>query len=571
MKRNTFLINKAFRKYLLASILTVAAAQVASIVDASLVGNIIGPEGLAAVIISKPVLQGIYAISTLFVASVTMMTGMALGKGDREKANSFFTFSLITSFVIGTVISLGGVIWLDDISALLCMSDELRPMANAFMLVTFLSALPMLFMLTLEQFVTIDGSPKLISRAVIIGNIVNVGLNIVFMRYLHMGIAGAAWATFTMYVVCTLIALLHFRKSSTLRLCISRIREYLDLKQMLTLGMPLFLSTVLISVQFTCINNITLKYLGSNALVIVAVCMQLYAFSMIILTGTLRTIQPVGSILRGINDSVGMMMLLKKAYTFMAMGLVVIMAVLCIFPSEICLFLGADSPGSLLIGQSALPVFSLFIVMQALLYNFMPVYQFYGHHRLALLLSVGQTLLPILCFWITAQTDYPWWGFFFGQALTAILLFSCVAITRRKYPDTYPLTLIPRTQYPTLELSFANSMEDEHNALQQIGPWLKEQGINEHVIFSAKIVADELMSNVVRHSEQNNLHTYTDLRLVIEPEHVVLFLTDCGKPFNPIEHKDKGYGLHIVEGVVKEMKYNYQFGQNMIKCLIHNA
>lgn len=40
-------------------------------------------------------------------------------------------------------------------------------------------------------------------------------------------------------------------------------------------------------------------------LIALVVCMQLFAFAMIILTGTLRTIQPIGSILKGLGDDRG--------------------------------------------------------------------------------------------------------------------------------------------------------------------------------------------------------------------------------------------------------------------------
>ena len=93
-ERKPFLINKAFNQYLLASILTVAATQVANIVDAIIVGNLIGKEGLAAVNLSKPLLQAFFAVSCLYVASSTILTGMAIGKGDRKKADKLFSFSV---------------------------------------------------------------------------------------------------------------------------------------------------------------------------------------------------------------------------------------------------------------------------------------------------------------------------------------------------------------------------------------------------------------------------------------------------------------------------------------------
>ena len=182
MQRSSYLIGKAFKNYLAASILTVAATQVASIVDAAIVGNIIGPEGLAAVNLSRPILQTVYAISCLYIASSTMLAGMAIGNGNKAQADKLFTFSLLTSLVIGVLLILVGLLAFDSLSSLLCKSDNLRPLTNDFMFVTILSVLPQLLMYTLHQFVTVDGSPKAVSKAVIVGNVVNLALDLFLIK-----------------------------------------------------------------------------------------------------------------------------------------------------------------------------------------------------------------------------------------------------------------------------------------------------------------------------------------------------------------------------------------------------
>ncbi len=590
MERKGFLINKAFRKYLWASILTVAATQVANIVDGALVGNIIGPEGLSSVIISRPVLQGIFAISCLYVVSSSMIAGMAMGNGDKAKANSQFTLSMVVSVVLGVLISAGGIVFLDPLMELLCKAEELKPMARSFMTVTILSAIPQLLMYTLHQFVTIDGSPNLISRAVIIGNLFNVGLDIVFMKYLGMGIAGAAWATCVMYVVCCLMILPHFRKKDTLRLTRGISRGQAEGGRLLALGTPLFLSTILISAQYTCYNNTAATYMGQYGLVALAVCIQLFSFSMIILTGCLRTIQPVGSILKGIGDSRGVMILLGKAYRFLAIGLAIYTLLIVCFPVEIAGLLGVRDAAATSTVSSAVTAFTLNIIMQALLYNLMPVYQFYGHDRMALFLSVGQTLLPIAGFWGLARLSamdcsvcsfhcsptVPWYGFFLGQLLTAIVLIVSAEIIRRKpsfsTQDLAPVCLVPREEErPSIDFSFGYSKEEMHQAFDGLTSWLKQQALSESVIFRVRIIAEELMSNITRHSEQKNKNAYADFRLIIDTEAVTFVLSDDGKPFNPTENSEKGYGLMIANRAASEISYKYQFDQNMTTVKVYKS
>lgn len=558
-QRNSYLIGKAFKNYLTASVLTVAATQVANIADASIVGNLIGPEALAAVNLSKPVLQTFYAISVFYISSATLMTGIAIGKGDKLKANKLFTFSLLTSLVLGVLFVVGGTACFDSLSQLLCNSDTLRPITNDFMLVTILSAVPQLLMYTFHQFVTVDGSPKLITRAVVVGNVFNILCDILFIKYFGWGISGAAWATFIMYMVCILMVLPHFRKKGTLRLCMPKSGD-VDYGQITNYGLPLFFSTVLLSVQYVGNNYVAGTYLGDGGLIALAVCMQLFSFSMIILTGTLRTIQPVGSILKGLGDDRGMLFLLKRAYTFLAICLAVYAIAIVVLPVQISGLLGASNEQTLPVILNALPLFSLHIVMQALLYNLIPVFQFYGHKNLALIISFGQTLLPMFGFWLLHG---GWLGFFLGQAVVAVIILVCTTVIRNKDKALTPVFLIPRgddrkVYDVTIDTNIQSLGESTNNMLS----FLQLQGLSNDVANKYVLCAEELLKNIIDHGHAK----YVDIRAT----HSIISIHDDGKPFNPLEYKGEGLGLKIVNGIGIEMNYDYRFNQNMITIKISN-
>ncbi len=558
-KRNSYLIGKAFRNYLTASVLTVAATQIANIADASIVGNLIGPEALAAVNMSKPILQTFYAVSCLYIASSTMLAGMAIGRGDKAKANKLFTFSLITSVILGILFIAGGLIAFNPLSHLLCSSDNLRDMTNDFMFVTILSAIPQLLMYAFNQYVTVDGSPKLITRAVIVSGFANVVFDIVFIKYLDMGIAGAAWATFIMYIICILMALPHFRKKDTLRLCLPK-RGDIDYGRILSFGLPLFFATVLLSVQYVGNNYVAGRYLGDGGLIAMAVCMQLFAFSMIILTGTLRTIQPVGSILRGLGDDRGMAFLLQKAYTFLIICLIVYAVLLTIFPTQISHLLGATNKESLPVILGALPLFSLHIVMQALLYNLMPVFQFYNHKNLALFLSISQTLLPMIGFWLLQG---GWIGFFLGQAVVAIAILTFTTVIRSSDKSLSPVFLIPKNNTNEVyDTSIPTTIEGLTDSTADLYRFFLQQGVEKTTAGRYIVCTEELLTNIIQHGHAR----YIDLRATSS----TISIHDDGKPFNPIEYNDetRGIGLKIVHGIRINMKYDYRFNQNMVTIKI---
>lgn len=102
-----------------------------------------------------------------------------------------------------------------------------------------------------------------------------------------------------------------------------------------------------------------------------------------------------------------------------------------------------------------------------------------------------------------------------------------------------------------------------HEAFDQITAWLREQQLPTSAIFKVRVIAEELMSNVVRHGEQKDDEAQANVRLVISPDAITFTLSDAGIPFNPIENKDLGYGLMITNGSANNISYEYLDGKNV--------
>lgn len=569
-KRNSYLIGKAFRSFLTATVLSVAATQIANITSASLLGHLVGPDALAAANLSKPVTQVIYALSVFFVGSGTMLAGMAIGNGDRRQANRIFTLTLSIVGIIGLLLTVGGIIFVRQISLAMGATEQMLPMTMDYMRVILLGAIPLQLSYVLDSFVTVDGSPKLVTRSVIISNIANVPFVYIFVKIFGMGVAGAAWAMLLMYVLLVLLLIPHFLKKNSLTLNLPSLADAKQIvPKMAGLGLPLFLSTVLLSIQFIIAGNTAGQYLGEGGLVAWAVCLQMFSFSMIILTGTLRTIQPIGSILRGMDDSRGLLLLLGKAYKFMFTCLAVYVAALVFFPEKLAILLGVTNAQYLPTTITALKAFSMQIFMQAVLYVLIPVYQFYGNKKIATFLSVSQSLLPPLCFWLMKGN---WWGFFVGQLIVAISLLVISEIVRHRSQSfsvghtLTPYILVPKaTASSAFETSVATNLHALSQTIADLRQFLQENNVAESAIYTATLCTEEFLKNIIQHG---NAH-YVDIKAVADQAKVSVSLHDDGIAFNPLEmyqtEEDKiGLGLLIARNLCKDVQYKYIFHQNMV-------
>lgn len=435
-----------FLKYLTASVLSMAAVRLANMADAALVGNIVGASGLAGITLCQPVMQVIFSLYTLLVLSSSILTGLAIGNGDKERATKLLAFGMKAGLIIGLTICVAGYIFFDDLSHLLCKSDDLRPYANAYLRVILVGAIPQMSMYALNQFVTVDGSPQTVSRIAIGGNILNVCLDIVFMKYFGWGIAGAAMATLTMYVVCTLLLLRHrFKGTYGVAHALSKSKGIFALKgEVIRFGLPLFLSAALLTVQFYSNNTVATTYLGNDGMVILAVCMQLYDFSLIILTGAMTTAQTLGAVVRGENNHMALRRMYFYIYAFLLLATVAYSGSITLLYSPIAHLLGASSAPHLCIAHHALPAFSVYLILMPMAYLLLPAYQFYERKMLTYVHSIGVTLVPPIGFAVYALVDtvHCWWGFAIGELVVIATLFVLTEIARRKDKSLLPLLLI---------------------------------------------------------------------------------------------------------------------------------
>ena len=579
-KRNSFLVGKAFRAYLMATVLTVAATQIASLVDATLVGQLISAEALGAVNISKPVLQLTFSIGNLFIIGGSILTGMAIGTGDREQANRLFTKCLIAVVVAGLLILSCGLIWFDEILGMLCNSDNLREMAGQYLQVTFITMLPFLLSYMLETYVIVDGSPKLATIAVVISNIANVVLDITFISVFHWGVRGAATATLIMYVLSALILLWHFvrKKEGQKVLALDLGQEKGALGRMSMMGLPVTLTTFLIAVQIACCNIVAIEHLGDVGVVTFAVCIALLSFSMIFVSGTMRTIQPVGAILKGIGDSKGVLLMMWQSYKFLLLSLAIYSAVILIFPDEVCALFGVKDDFMSSIVADALPAFAMYIILEGLYSLLIPAYQFYDHNNLALFVALSKALFPMLGFWLMAIycPEFAWWGFFMGMLLVIFILMPVTFHMQQKNVFLSPILLVPLpSKAEVFDLSIPADLSHINDATDGLMEFLKDKELSTRAMNYSALCMEELIKNIAEHSGAH----FIDIRVIVcnatridIQKKVSISLHDDGKAFNPVEETNVAHpeevedkiGLALVHSISSDIRYEYLFNQNMV-------
>ncbi len=424
-------LGKQFYNYLWAYVLVALSGCLGNVVDGVIVGNLISADGVSAINLSKPVNQFIFTLHLLINAGAGMLVGYALGQKNLDNARRFFSFSLTLSVGCGVLLALFcGVFFLDGTTRLLCTNEQILPLARDYVQVLLLGNPAFILMWGLSTMVGVDGQPKLVSLAVIIDNVVNLCLDIVFIQWLGWGITGSSVATVVGHLVGIAILLTHWcAVSKVARLRFLPFRSSLftphsPLKEILSQGAPLAIASISLTLLLFSANRMVLSAMGQAGIFAFAVCMNLLQVYNLFLSGTCQTLQSLGAIQVGKKDVEGLNLVLRKAFRFITVAMVVTCLFVWIDPEAIAALFGANNPDYIAETDSALRIFSLSFIPFCYIYVLMIVYKLYGHHHMALFISFALSLTVIPVMWIISQAapGLLWYSYLIAYLVEVLLI-----------------------------------------------------------------------------------------------------------------------------------------------------
>ena len=458
MKTND--LNKQFYNYLWAYVLVALSGCLGNVVDGIIVGNLISADGVSAINLSKPINQFIFTLHLLINAGAGMLVGYALGQKDTARARRLFTLALTTSVGIGLLLSLfGGLLFPDQTARLLCSNDHILPLARDYMQVLLLGNPAFILMWGLSTMVGVDGQPKLVSAAVIIDNVVNLCLDIVFIQWLGWGITGSSAATVVGHLVGIAILLTHWRgrpspdpslprEGSGYRLRFSFAYLFGSrasnqegtgggsawLGSILSQGAPLAIASISLTLLLFSANTIVLSTLGKVGIFAFAVSMNLLQVYNLFISGTCQTLQSLGAIQVGRGDAEALRMVIRKAFRFITVSLAATCLLVWIDPQLIAALFGADNPDYLGETATALRIFALSFIPFSYIYVLMIVYKLYKHHHIALFISFALSLTVIPVLWIMGRVApaYLWYSYLIAYVIEAAAIALLHQLTVKK-------------------------------------------------------------------------------------------------------------------------------------------
>lgn len=175
-----------------------------NLADAYLVGGL-GESPMGAISIVFPLGQVVVGLGLMFGNGAASYLSRLLGRGDRDTANKVASTAVYNSVAIGAVIIVSANVFLKPILTMLGATDTIMPYALTYARIYVVSCIFNVFNVTMNNIVASEGAAKTTMCALLLGAVLNIGLDPVFIFGLDMGVAGAAIATAISQFVSTLV------------------------------------------------------------------------------------------------------------------------------------------------------------------------------------------------------------------------------------------------------------------------------------------------------------------------------------------------------------------------------
>lgn len=352
-----------YLKSLLPSVLTMIFLSFYTTIDGFFVSRYAGSDALAGINIVIPITCVTFGVAVMLATGAGAIIGEHLGRGEMEQANRIFSFMCLVLLAFSVAFTALGVAFLRPIAVLLGSSERLMPHVLPYALVVFLGTVPMAFKLFFEYLVRSDGNSKVGLAMSVVGLVLNVGLDYLFVGVYGLGTLGAAWGTTLSITASALIGLVYFLRFGNIRFARPKADAKVLLKSCTNGSSEMFteFSTGITTLLF---NLMVMKYFGEDGVAAVTIIMYIYYFFISFYMGIAVAVAPVVSYNVGAQNPAKIREMLRYSFRTIAVTAALILA------------------ASLLGGQAIIHLFvqsgNVFDITWQALRLFSPVFVFIG-------------------------------------------------------------------------------------------------------------------------------------------------------------------------------------------------
>lgn len=360
-------IGKLLRKFAIPSIVAMLVSSLYNIVDQFFIGRSVGTLGNAATNVAFPVSTICVALGLLCGIGGAAAFNIEMGKGNKEKAPFFIGNAVTSMIVVGTILAIIMLVFLTPLLIFFGSPDNVLGYAKDYVGITAIG-IPFLIVGTGGgHIIRADGSPNFSMTCNLVGAIINIVLDYLFVMVFDWQMKGAATATIIGQFISFLLVINYLRRYKTVKL---EKRHFIPsakcIGRMTSLGATPFSNQIAIMIVQITLNK-SLTYYGalshygdSIPLACAGIIMKVNQIYFAIVIGLSQSIQPIASFNMGAKKYKRVKKTYSMAITCGTIVSIIAFIMFQVFPRNIISLFGDGTPEYY---QFAINYFRIFLFM----------------------------------------------------------------------------------------------------------------------------------------------------------------------------------------------------------------
>lgn len=330
-------VSRLLLQYAIPAVVGTMVNALYNIVDRVFIGQGVGALAIAGLTLTFPILLFLQAFGMLIGAGSATRVSIHLGRRANEMAEKVLGNAFTLTFLITIITVVPCMIWMDDLLLAFGGSEQTIPYARDYLNIvvpgTILTSLSFGF----NAIMRASGYPKKAMFTMLIGAVVNVILDPIFIFWLDMGIQGAAIATLISMLISALFVMNHFiQKDSIVRFHkgIFRLEKHV-VWNIITIGVSPFAMQLAGSLVVVIQNFVLKTHGGDLALGANGIITSVAMLFVMLIVGIAQGMQPIV----GFNYGAGLHKRVQETLRLVIITSTIIMGIGCLgsllFPKAI--------------------------------------------------------------------------------------------------------------------------------------------------------------------------------------------------------------------------------------------
>lgn len=392
-------IAKLLLKFAVPAMTGTIVTSLYNVIDRIFLGRYVGELGIAATTVAMPLMMIVMAIGMLIGFGTNSQISLKLGEKKHAEAEQLLGQGLFLFTITSILFTLVSLALMRPLLILFGATENVLPYAQTYLSIVVIGTLPHQISFGANSFIRGEGNPKIAMATMIIGGVLNIIFDYLFIAILGWGIAGAAWATVFGYSVSAIWVIYYYLSGQSL-LKLRRENFCLRMdstKGVLLMGSPHFIMNTISSIQMSLFNNQLARYGGDNAISVMGVIMSFNLVWLMPVIGISQGLQPIVGYNYGARNFARVRKALLMAIFAATFLCIVFFTVIEIFPEYVfMMFTGDKNSEFVSTGTEAIRRFLFLLPLVGYLIITGNYFQFTGRPKHSLALTVIRQIVFLI-------------------------------------------------------------------------------------------------------------------------------------------------------------------------------